>query len=537
MIGLKYSVSTKILLGYVCVFFIVLIGAITIYYASTNINKNVATFVEVTLPEIDAIERLSNTKSELLINAYSLYGITIKLADFDRQRDESHQIFISTVSALKTKGLDLTLNDVEMAYKDFAQELDKLRMVMADDTVNWDQARQILSQLSQTSELLHQRLFHTKQLISDQANAKTLMIFESISNIVAINSGLVVLILFIALGGYVLTQRLVVKPVQLLSAHLQQIAESLDLTLISPIASNDEVGEAAQGTNQLVAVFRAGIKDVLAIVDGIIESVGALRQVSQVSDSSVSRLTVEIDRLINQSVSLDHEIEQDAAQTRKAADIAANGASEMETGVHMVEKTSRSISDLANDLEASSAMLLTLRDAGDQISDVVSTIATIANQTNLLALNAAIEAARAGESGRGFAVVADEVRTLATHTHRSTTEINAMLEKIVSSITALVECMESNRQKASVAVALSSSTVDNLSMIRHTILSLSNTCAGVANRAQSVRAEIGNISTAIEEFKTLGITISHGSHETNQASENLMQTAQQLNGLAAKFKV
>jgi methyl-accepting chemotaxis protein len=79
--------------------------------------------------------------------------------------------------------------------------------------------------------------------------------------------------------------------------------------------------------------------------------------------------------------------------------------------------------------------------------------------------------------------------------------------------------------------------VDNLSKIRHTILSLSNTCAGVANRAQSVRAEIGNISAAIEEFKTLGNTVSHGSHATNQTSENLIKTAQQLNGLAAKFKV
>ncbi len=535
--GLRHSISIKILFGYVTVFFMVLAGAIMIYYASANINKNVATFVDVTLPEIDAIEQLSNTKNELLISAYSLYGTTLELSEFDRQRDEAHKRFIDTMTVLNIHGHDLALKDVEMAYAGFAQELDRLRVVMAENSVNWDQARQVLSQLSQASELLRQQLIHTNQLVSDQANKKTQIIFQSISNIVTINLWLVLSILFIALGGYVLTQKLVIKPVQHLSGMLQRIAESLDLTLNSPIYSADEVGEAAQGTNQLVTVFRTGITDVIAMVDDIIESAESLKQVSQVSDKSVSHLTKEIDRLINQSVSLDHEIDQDAEQTLKAAEIAASGASEMENGVNMVEKTSRSISDLADDLETSSAMLLELRDAGDQISDVVSTIATIADQTNLLALNAAIEAARAGESGRGFAVVADEVRTLATHTHRSTTEINAMLEKIVSSITASVECMGSNQQKAAVAVTLSSNTVDNLSKVRHTILSLSNTCNEVADRAQSVRAEIGNISAAIGEFKTLGNTVSHGSAQTNQASGKLMQTAQQLNGLAAKFKV
>lgn len=48
----------------------------------------------------------------------------------------------------------------------------------------------------------------------------------------------------------------------------------------------------------------------------------------------------------------------------------------------------------------------------DELRDMATDVAKIAQQTNLLALNAAIEAARAGDLGRGFAVVAKEFRML-----------------------------------------------------------------------------------------------------------------------------
>ncbi|WNW11846.1 PAS domain-containing protein [Pseudomonas sp. DTU_2021_1001937_2_SI_NGA_ILE_001] len=62
-----------------------------------------------------------------------------------------------------------------------------------------------------------------------------------------------------------------------------------------------------------------------------------------------------------------------------------------------------------------------------QLTQIVTTIQSIASQTNLLALNAAIEAARAGAAGRGFAVVADEVRKLATRTTEATQQAADMM--------------------------------------------------------------------------------------------------------------
>jgi len=74
--------------------------------------------------------------------------------------------------------------------------------------------------------------------------------------------------------------------------------------------------------------------------------------------------------------------------------------------------------------------VLELKNAIDDIANVVSLISDIAKQTNLLALNATIEAARAGEAGRGFSVVASEVKALSVETQSATEQIVANIDRL-----------------------------------------------------------------------------------------------------------
>ena len=124
---------------------------------------------------------------------------------------------------------------------------------------------------------------------------------------------------------------------------------------------------------------------------------------------------------------------------------AATNANTSKNAVRRVISNGQEVDEKMNDLRQSSTEL---NKSSEEITQVVSLIATIAEQTNLLALNAAIEAARAGEQGRGFAVVADEVRALAENTKNATLQIDGIIKRVVN---------------ASRLIASDSEAIDNLS--------------------------------------------------------------------------
>lgn len=91
----------------------------------------------------------------------------------------------------------------------------------------------------------------------------------------------------------------------------------------------------------------------------------------------------------------------------------------------------------------------------EQLKEMASAVAKIADQTNLLALNAAIEAARAGEAGRGFAVVADEVRKLSKLSGDTGHKISEKIELINQAINTAFESAEKSTAQDSRAISAS----------------------------------------------------------------------------------
>lgn len=110
------------------------------------------------------------------------------------------------------------------------------------------------------------------------------------------------------------------------------------------------------------------------------------------------------------------------------------------------ESNAQESSEISQNVKNVSEFCDVLSKSMDEINDFLTEMAQnnqevvdIASQTNLLALNASIEAARAGEAGRGFAVVADEINSLAGESRQTASRSNDSQDKIMSSITVILE--------------------------------------------------------------------------------------------------
>ncbi len=122
-----------------------------------------------------------------------------------------------------------------------------------------------------------------------------------------------------------------------------------------------------------------------------------------------------------------------AAEMKQVETSSAHSAESAKKSEIIVGNVLNSISQLTDSVQTMRDSTETLNQNSQEITEVTSFIAGVADKTNLLALNAAIEAARAGEAGRGFSVVADEVRKLAIETKEATDNITRIVKQVVNS--------------------------------------------------------------------------------------------------------
>jgi methyl-accepting chemotaxis protein len=158
-----------------------------------------------------------------------------------------------------------------------------------------------------------------------------------------------------------------------------------------------------------------------------------------------------------------------------------------------------------------------------KIGDIITTIDEIAFQTNLLALNAAVEAARAGEQGRGFAVVAAEVRSLAQRSATAAKEIKSLIQDSVRKVEAGSEMVNQSGEVLAEIVSSVKRVTDIVGEI------------AAASREQATGVE--EVAKAMSQMDQVTQQNSSQTEELSSTAQNLAASADQLQGLVARFRL
>ncbi|QPG65464.1 methyl-accepting chemotaxis protein [Pseudomonas sp. BIGb0427] len=357
-------------------------------------------------------------------------------------------------------------------------------------------------------------------------------------------SGTLKVVLFATLAGLGglllmwLTATGVTRPLNSVASMLEDIASGDgDLTQRLRYARKDELGRLTGGFNRFLDKLQPTIAQ---IKQSITQARATADQSSAIAQRTSEGMQVqfrEIDQVATASNEMSATAHDVANSAASAADAARGADRSAKDGMAIIERSTRDITVLAEQVSKAVGEVETLAQNSEQIGSVLEVIRSIAEQTNLLALNAAIEAARAGESGRGFAVVADEVRNLARRTQDSVEEIRQVIERIQSNTREVVATMHSSHGKAQENAGQIHQAVQALDKISEAVTVISDMNLQIASAAEQQSAVAEEVNRNVSAIRGVTETLTGQAAESAQVSSQLNTLSSQQMALMDQFRV
>lgn len=313
----------------------------------------------------------------------------------------------------------------------------------------------------------------------------------------------------------------IAKSVQRVQAFAGSLATG-DFT-IDPLTvqTADELGSMGTSLNNMYSSNKNVIRNISEHAEDITTASGQLRDSSSDLLEEFRTIQAYMTQINEAMMSASAATEQVNASTEEVNASVSVLASETEESMHRsaeikeranaVEQSSRSSYNTATQLSARFEQQLQASIENtrivENIGELASVIANIAEQINLLSLNASIEAARAGEQGKGFAVVAGEIGKLAGETASAVQSIQNTISEVQSAFQ-----------------QLTSDAQNMLSFVQDTVTPDYNSFVETANQYGKDADFIAITSNKISEMSS---NIRQIMNEVTEAIQNIAESSQE----------
>ena len=381
----------------------------------------------------------------------------------------------------------------------------------------------------------------------------------------------------ICLGIWLLTGRLIIRPLKTVGVFLKDVSAGVYGSLVNRRV--DEIGEIFESLNAMSATLKSNIAEIEARTEEAQEKAAAAHAATleaeaarQQAEKAKAEGMLEAARQLEHMVQMLHQEVRTLASSSEdiregtqvqrqrihetatameemnstVLEVAKNASHAATQGTDARDKATQGAEVVGRSLEAmraSEQKALELRSAmGDldnqahAIGKIMTTIEDIADQTNLLALNAAIEAARAGEAGRGFAVVADEVRKLAEKTMHATKEVSDSILSIQRVAGLNVQSVEEAVKGLDYASSLAGESGSALGDIVTSTNQSAGQIQSIATAAEEQAATSEEINKSIDEINAIAGQTDELADASLAAIRRLEELAVSLSGLINELK-
>lgn len=133
--NLLNSISKKIMLGYSAILLALLITILILFNYTSSLNNSNDYLTKVVLPELEQVEEINQKLAELKLLAFSLYGLTIELDEFNAQsRDIKASIKAALTKVEETQTEEAKL--IEEKLTTFHENYDSLSNTMSSDDID-----------------------------------------------------------------------------------------------------------------------------------------------------------------------------------------------------------------------------------------------------------------------------------------------------------------------------------------------------------------------------------------------------------------